>query len=208
MSTSNLPRLRHLRIGLFTLLILISAAMIACTSSASYEAHDVSGLMPDLSFKLTDENGEPVTAADYADARLTLLFFGYTNCPDVCPMTLSRLSAAISGLDESVRDDIVALFVSVDPKRDTPERLKKYTAHFGPWFVGLTGTQDELTRFTKAMRVAYGYGEPNENGFYLVSHSAAVFVFDDEQQVRLLINQQQTVDAITNDLKTLLDATA
>lgn len=182
--------------------------LAGCSQSASYSAHDISGLMPDLEFQLTNENGQPVTAADYAGAPLTLLFFGYTNCPDVCPMTLSRISSALAGLDADVRDQIKVLFVSVDPKRDTPQRLKKYTAHFGPQFIGLTGSQDQLTAFTKAMRVTYGYGETNDSGFYLVSHSAAVFVFDDQQQVRLLMNQQEKVAKITADLKTLLAATS
>src|SRR5699024_1886000 len=128
-------------------------------------------------------------------------------CPDICPMTLSRLSSALADLDADVRDKIKVLFVSVDPKRDTPRRLKKYTAHFGAQFIGLTGDQDELKRFTKAMRVTYGYGEPDANGFYLVSHSGAVFVFDHQQQVRLLINQQEPVVDITKDLQTLIDVT-
>lgn len=191
-----------------TLAALTLLALTGCgTQSTSYTAHDITGLMPNLNFELTDENGQPVDATDYAEAPLTLLFFGYTNCPDICPVTLSRISSALAGLDPEIRDDVVVLFVSVDPKRDTPKRLKTYTAHFGPQVVGLTGTQEQLTEFTKGMRVTYGYGEPDENGFYLVSHSSAVFVFDDQQQVRLLINQQESIDAMTEDLQTLLDAT-
>lgn len=207
----NAPRLplRHLPARVLILMLLSATALVlaACTSSASYTAHDITGLMPDLNFELTNENGERVDATDYDDARLTLLFFGYTHCPDICPMTLSQLSAAISKLDKQVQDDINVLFVSVDPKRDTPQRLKTYTAHFGPQFIGLTGTQEQLTQLTKAMRVTYGYGEPNDHGFYLVSHSAAVFVFDDQGRVRLLIGQDQGVDEITHDLQTLLEQT-
>src|SRR5699024_12740575 len=106
-----------------------------------------------------------------------------------------------------VQCKLKAWFVSVAPTRDTPQRLKKYTAHSGPQFIGLTGDQDELTRLTKAMRVTYGYGEPNDDGFYLVSHSSAVFVFDNKQKVRLLINQQEKVADISKDLQTLLDVT-
>lgn len=195
------------RVLTITLLSAAALALAACTSSASYTAHDITGIMPDLNFELTNENGERVDETDYDEARLTLLFFGYTHCPDICPMTLSQLSAAISGLDKQVRDDINVLFVSVDPRRDPPKRLKAYTAHFGPQFIGLTGTQEQLTQLTKAMRVTYGYGEPNAQGFYLVSHSAAVFVFDDQGRVRLLISQDQSVDKITQDLQTLLEQT-
>lgn len=189
------------------LIILATLALAGCSQSADYTAHDITGFMPDLNFELTDENGQSVDETNYANAPLTLLFFGYTNCPDVCPVTLSHLSAALSGLNESVRSKVKILFVSVDPKRDTLQRLKTYTAHFGPQVIGLTGTQDQLTEFTKAMRVTYGYGEPDEHGFYLVSHSSAVFVFDNKQQVRLLINQQESIKDITQDLKTLLSVT-
>src|SRR5699024_407254 len=177
-------------------------------SDVSYNAHDIAGVMPDMSFELTNEDGNRVDETAYADDRLTLMFFGYTHCPDICPMTLARLKAAMASLDEDVRNNMNVLFVSVDPERDTPERLKQYTQHFGPQFVGLTGTQKQLTKLTKTMRITYSYSEPDENGFYLVNHSSAVFVFDDEGKVRLLINQDETVDQISEDLQTLLEQTA
>lgn len=181
-------------------------ALAGCSDSSPthYTAVDITGVMPDMQFHLTDENGQQVTAADYADARLNLMFFGYTSCPDICPITLTRLSAALAGLDEDVRSNVNVLFISVDPKRDTPKRLKTYTAHFGPQFIGLTGTQQQLTKLTDAAGVSYSYGEPNENGFYPVSHSSHIFVFDDQGNVRLLINQDETADEITADLQTLL----
>lgn len=206
MPIPHLPGRRPTRVALLAtaLLALIPMTLVGCSDPAHYTAHDISGLMPDLNFELTNENGERVDENDYADARLTLLFFGYTYCPDVCPMTLARLSTALAGLNPDVRDATNVLFVSVDPKRDTPQRLKQYTAHFGPRFIGLTGTQAQLTQFTKAMRVTYGYGEPDASGFYRVSHSAGVFVFDKHGKVRLLIGQDETAAEITKDLQTVL----
>lgn len=206
MTAPYLPKAGRTAVTL-TLLALASWMLAACTSSATYYAHDITGILPDLNFELTNENGEQVDETDYGEARLTLLFFGYTSCPDICPMTLSRLSAALSQLDKDVRDDINVLFVSVDPKRDSPEDLKTYTAYYGPQFIGLTGTQEQLTQLTKSMRVTYGYGQPNENGFYLVSHSGAIFVFDRQGDARLLIGQDQSIKHITSDLRTLLEQT-
>ncbi|HLQ85128.1 MAG TPA: SCO family protein [Salinisphaeraceae bacterium] len=205
MNTPRLPRFSRISLCLFALSLL---ALAGCSSDVSYNAHDIAGVMPDMSFELTNEDGNRVDETAYADDRLTLMFFGYTHCPDICPMTLARLKAAMASLDEDVRNNMNVLFVSVDPERDTPERLKQYTQHFGPQFVGLTGTQKQLTKLTKTMRITYSYSEPDENGFYLVNHSSAVFVFDDEGKVRLLINQDETVDQISEDLQTLLEQTA
>lgn len=187
---------------------LLCAAMVlaGCSSAPEYTAHDITGVMPDLAFTLTDENGQTVTADDY-DGRLKLLFFGYTNCPDICPATMARIRAALAGLDADVRADIDVLFLSVDPERDTPERLKQFTSSFGPQFVGMTGNQEQLTALTKRYRVTYGYGEPNESGFYLVSHSSAIFVYGPDGKARLLANQSETVDQLTADLKQLLNNT-
>lgn len=183
--------------------LVATALLAACGSEAAYNAHDIEGVMPDLAFDLTDENGNAVDADDY-DGTLKLLFFGYTNCPDICPATMARIRAALGGLDETSRENIDALFLSVDPERDDPERLKEFTSSFGPRFVGLTGTQEQLKALSKRYRVTYGYGEPNENGFYLVSHSSAIFVFGPEGKAQLLVNQEQDVDALRSDLETLL----
>ena len=190
---------RHTFAGLMCAVLLLAG----CGGEPEYTAHDITGVMPDLAFELTDDQGETVTEADY-DGRLKLLFFGYTNCPDICPATMSRIRAALGGLDEDVRNDVDVLFLSVDPERDTPKRLKQYTSSFGDEFVGLTGNQDQLKTLTKRYRVTYGYGEPNDNGFYLVSHSSAIFVFGPDGRSRLLVNQTETVDELTADLKKLL----
>lgn len=187
------------------LVALLSALLLlaGCDGEPEYTAHDITGVMPDLAFELTNEQGKPVTEDDYG-GRLKLLFFGYTNCPDICPATMARIRAALGGLDDGVREDVDVLFLSVDPERDTPKRLKQYTESFGEEFVGLTGSQDQLKTLTKRYRVTYGYGEPNDNGFYLVSHSSAIFVFGPDGRARLLANQTETVDELTADLKKLL----
>lgn len=192
---------RRLRL-LLSCLVLALGALTACDSAPDYNAHDIQGVMPDLAFTLTDEQGDTVTEADYG-GDMTLMFFGYTNCPDICPATMARVRAALAGLDSAERDAIDVLFVSVDPERDTPERLQRFTDHFGPRFIGLTGTQAQLKALSKRYRITYGYGEPNDNGFYLVSHSSAIFVFDDQGQARLLVNQNESVDDLAKDIDRL-----
>src|SRR5699024_3241365 len=204
---TEFPTSRRTAVAMAATLILL--LLTGCGSNpAHYTAHDVTGLMPDMHFHLIDENGQPVTASDYTDAPLNIMYFGYTNCPDVCPLTLARLGTALAGLHNDAGKRINVLFVSVDPKRDTPKHLKAYTSHFGLQFIGLTGTQARLRALTKSMDVTYSYGKPGKIGFYLVNHSAAIFVFDSDGNVRLLISQSESADEITSDLQTLLQHSA
>lgn len=181
---------------------LATLALLAACSEEPWQTRDIAGLMPPLTFILTDENGETVSAEKYTD-KANLLFFGFTSCPDICPTTLARLSNLLEQLPPEQRDRIQVLFVSVDPGRDTPADLREYTDHFGPRFIGLTGTQEQLRALNKRYRVTYGYGQPDETGFYPVSHSSAVFGFAPGGEVRLLIRRDDSSEAIVSDLKRL-----
>ncbi len=161
--------------------------------------------MPPLKFTLVDDTGEPVTAANFA-GKVVLLYFGYTHCPDVCPTTLADLAQSLQRLGSSA-NRVRVLFVSVDPKRDTPSVLKNYASAFAPQVVGLTGDEDELQAITKRYRVAYRLGKPDAQGNYVVYHSSAVFIFDALGRVRLLAGYADGSRAIAHDLKQLLDAT-
>lgn len=135
-----------------------------------------------------------------------LLFFGFVSCPDVCPTTLSRLSRALKALPEEQRKNTTVFFVSVDPKRDTPEKLKAYTASFGSSVVGLTGKESVLRDLAKRYRTTFSYGEKDEHGNYNVSHSSAIYVFDSEGEIRLLLRSSLGTEAITHDLKMLAES--
>jgi len=175
--------------------------LVGCGEQA-WQTKDISGLMPPLAFELVDENGNTVNAERFL-GKSTLLFFGFTHCPDVCPTTLARLDAATQRMDEAARDDIQVLFVSVDPRRDNPETLRTYTDAFGPQFIGLTGDKEALDELTRRYRVTYGYGEEDSNGNYDVSHSSAVFAFDDQGEARLLIRDSDPMEAMVADLERL-----
>ncbi|MHA3027561.1 SCO family protein [Chromohalobacter israelensis] len=184
------------------LLLMLTALLLVGCGEQTWQTTDISGVMPELKFKLTDENGRAVSADDYR-GKPTLLSFGFTNCPDVCPTTLAQLAGASKQLDEEVRKDLQVLFVSVDPARDDPQTLRRYTDVFGPQFIGLTGDKAALNTLTRRYSTNYSYGEKDESGNYDVSHSGAVFAFNREGDLRLLIRANDPMDAVVADLRQL-----
>ncbi|NIP18377.1 MAG: SCO family protein, partial [Xanthomonadales bacterium] len=114
----------------------------ACSEPVAWRGTDVSGILPDLEFTLTGSDGLE-TGADAFHGKATLLYFGFTSCPGVCPTTLNHVSVALDALGGPARN-VHVLLVSVDPKRDTPEVMRKYTAGYGPWLHGLTGSEADL----------------------------------------------------------------
>lgn len=181
---------------------LVASLWLVGCSDQNWRTTDISEIMPRLDFTLVDENAETVQAEHYL-GKPTVLYFGYTHCPDVCPSTLSRLSAATRRLDEALRDELQVLFVSVDPTRDTPEVMDRYTEAFGPQFIGLTGDTARLDALTNRYRVGYDYGDGFPDGSYDVTHSSAVFAFDRQGQARLLIRDSDPLDNVVADLRRL-----
>ncbi|MGA7800112.1 MAG: SCO family protein [Gammaproteobacteria bacterium] len=164
---------------------------------------NVSGLLPSLTFTLTDSANGRVVHANAFRSRIVLLYFGYTHCPDVCPTTLAELSRAVRELGPAA-DQVRILFVTVDPRRDSLSVLKEYAKAFGPQVVGLRGDRSELVALTKRYRVSYGYGKPDANGNYTVSHSSAVYVFDRQGDARLLGKPTNHLADYAHDLKELV----
>lgn len=183
--------------------LLLALLLQACSEPVNWHASDVTGMLPKLEFNLTGPDGEQVDASSL-QGKPVLVFFGFTNCPDVCPTTLTQLSVVMKKLG-SQADRLQVLLVSVDPARDTPAIMKKYTASFGPWLLGLTGSEEALT----AMREAYGvYAamEPSdENGTYNVMHNTVVFAFDKQGEARLLIRNVADSAAVVADLQNLIN---
>jgi len=144
-----------------------------------------------------------VSGSDYS-GRVRMLFFGFTSCPDVCPTALQKLNQATSSLAPELKEEVLTLFVSVDPKRDTPERLANYVDFFGDNIVGLTGTEPQLRELAKRYRTTFGYDEPDPDGNYAVSHSSAIYVFDRDGSARLLIRPDLKAQEIRHDLVALI----
>lgn len=186
------------RIAVLTMVFMLAA----CSQNEPTKLTNITGLIPDLEFALTDENNKQVTAKDYLGSTVAI-FFGFTSCPEICPTTMHQLAniiKQIEGADEAVK----VLFISVDPKRDTADKLKHYTKLFGPGFIGLRGDDAMIKEMTKRYRVTYGYGDEDTEGNYEVSHSGAVFIFDGEGKARLLATQSSPAADIQSDLTLLL----
>ena len=127
-------------------------------------------------FALTDQTGKQVTEATYR-GRYMLIFFGFTNCPDVCPLTLQRIADALD-IAPDIAPRVVPILISVDPERDTPEKLKEYVAFFGPSFQGLTGTPDQIGALLKSYGVyAKKVPLPESALQYTVDHSSFIYLY-------------------------------
>lgn len=168
----------------------------------NWHGKDIDGLMPELQFTLTRSDGKTVTAED-TRGQIRLLFFGFTHCPDVCPATLAQLNQAVAAMPEDLSQEVTPLFVSVDPQRDTPEKLASYVSFFSDRTIGMTADEPTLRNLAKRYRTTFGYDEPDERGNYNVSHSSAVYVFDGEGNARLLLRPGMTTEQITSDLTQL-----
>jgi protein SCO1/2 len=156
--------------------------------------------LPD--FKLQRADGAALTKADW-ERRWTVAFFGYTNCPDVCPTTLATFKQVFAKLQaDGIADKVRFDFISVDPKRDTPDVLTKYVGYFDKDFVAATGTDEELTKLTRALGLIYSR-EPTGNGDYAVDHSASAVLIDPAGREVGLFRPPFDAKAIAADLKTL-----
>lgn len=185
------------------------ALLVGCSHRPDkWSGTDVTGTLPDLRFTMTRANdGKEVTAAAYK-GKVTLLYFGYTFCPDICPLTLSNVTQALNRLGDKA-DEVRVLFVTVDPNRDTLDVLKSYISAFAPQSAALRGTPDQLASLAKRYRVAYSAGKDSK-GEYVVTHSSIVFAFDKQGKARLIYTNLSKASADTKgvaaDLKRLIDA--
>ncbi|HEX7340225.1 MAG TPA: SCO family protein [Rhodanobacteraceae bacterium] len=162
----------------------------------------VAGHLPDLQFRLTDDANQVVTAKNYL-GKVVVLYFGYTHCPDVCPLTLTHLHMMMQKLGPLAKDARI-LFVSVDPARDTPAVMHAYVTAFGTHMVGLTGTESEIRAMAKRYRVAFNRGPSNGHGGYEVNHSSAIYIFGVKGKVKLLATPADSVPDITHDMRQLI----
>jgi protein SCO1/2 len=205
--TNQDSRMKPRRPLFFVLLLLLISlcALAGCSGEQKlpFRLTDVSGHMPDLDFKLTDDHGKTVTAADYR-GKVTLLYFGYTHCPDVCPLTLAQLHVVMQRLGP-LADGVRILFVSVDPTRDTPPVMHAYVNAFDPRVVGLTGDAHDIEALSKRYRSAFTREPESKDGSYDVSHSSAIYVFDRKGAARVLATPADSQDDLVHDLHLLLD---
>ncbi|MFW2380330.1 MAG: SCO family protein [Acidimicrobiales bacterium] len=149
---------------------------------------------------LTLSNGEPVDLATF-DGELVLVYFGYANCPDICPTTLSTAAKAVESLDEDDQDRTQLLMVSVDPERDSLEYLGTYTSFFHPRFMGATGAVDDVDRVASQYGIFYQFGEGED---YTVDHTASLMGIDPDGVLRILWSPEVTSEQLAADISQLL----
>jgi protein SCO1 len=149
-------------------------------------------------FALTDQNQVLRTEKDF-HGKYTLVFFGYTYCPDVCPATLAIMAAALDKMGPR-SDRIVPIFITVDPKRDTPDKIKSYLSSFGPRFVGLTGAPEAIANVAKEYRVYYKEHPPENGGEYTVDHSGVVYLMDPNGKFIANYSLDTSPDTLAADL--------
>ncbi|CUB02713.1 SCO family protein [Marinomonas fungiae] len=154
-------------------------------------------------FTLTSANG-PVSLSDF-EGKAKLVFFGYTHCPDVCPLTLANVKVGLKQLPEALRNQVQTIFVSVDPKRDTFDHLSEYVSFFDPSFVGLTGTKEEVDRVVRQYGAFYRI-EEGDGKNYTVSHSARLYVIGKDNQIKQYLYHDSSSEEIAEAIKKLLAA--
>lgn len=179
-----------------------------------FKGTDITGVEWGRGFDLADHAGSRRTLADFR-GKVVLAFFGYTNCPDVCPLALSEMAQSVKQLGPD-GSQVQGLFITVDPERDTPERLASYVPAFHPSFLGLRGTREELEKVKKEFKI-YSSAQKADSGShsghgegqtqYMVDHSTGIYVFDRQGRARLYLGAGgRTVEAMVHDVKLLLAA--
>ena len=190
-------------------LVCVAILLAGCSEkSPDWTLYNVTGHLPDLQFTLQGAGNRTVTERDL-QGKTVLLFFGYASCPDICPTTMAQLSEVLQKLGDDARD-VRVLFISVDPHRDTPDVLQAYVDAFNNQAIGLTGNEAQVADLARHYRIAYQIEKPKPGDSadtYNVTHSRGVFVFDNRGKARLLASDTDNVDAVTADLRKLIDAT-
>lgn len=188
--------------------LLALAALAGCErfgaspAKPAFKAVDITGAEYARELALPDADGNARTLADFK-GKVTLVFFGYTHCPDVCPTTLAELAAVKRELGAD-GERVQGVFVSVDPERDTPEILQAYMASFGPGFVALRGTPEQTQAAAKEFKVFFAKAPGSSEGNYGVDHTAGTYVFDAQGRVRLFVRYGAGAEALRHDVKLLL----
>lgn len=199
MSVFSASRRLALRLGAAAA---VAATLVACGDSKPvFKGSDITGTQLGRGMELSDHNGKLRQLSDFS-GKVVVVFFGFTQCPDVCPTALAELTEVMKKLGPDA-DRVQVLLISVDPERDTPEVLKQYVTAFDPRFLGLTGTPDQVKKAAASFKAYYAKA-PTKDGNYTMDHTAAFYLLDGKGESRVLVNNNVGVDALTQDIQALL----
>ncbi|WP_323017784.1 SCO family protein [Castellaniella sp.] len=181
-------------------------ALIACSPKAAeplpFEGNDISGTHLGKDLSMTDHSGALRTLADFK-GKVLLVFFGYTQCPDVCPTAMAQAAQALELLGEQAAK-VQVIMISVDPARDTPDILSAYMQAFDPSFIGLTGTPEQLDKTARSFKAFYAKEPGPTPEQYAMNHSAAFYLMDQDGEARALLGPSLTPEDMAHDIKLLL----
>ena len=192
-------RFLALLVGLSALVFLSS-----CDSKVEpdFLSTDITGASFGRDFKLFDHNGDLRSLADFR-GKVIVLFFGYTNCPDICPSIMAKLAGAVKNIGKD-SNHVQVLFVSVDPEHDTPALLKQYVSTFNPNFLGLSGDLETTRNIAKEFKIAFQRQAEETQDNYVMEHSAGTYILDQEGKLRLYVNTNTDMEIISHDILELL----
>ena len=186
------------------LLTVATGILSACSpeEKLQFKSIDLTGADYAKDFSLTDQNGQLRTIKDFS-GKVVVVFFGFTQCPDVCPTSMAELASIKKQLGAD-GDKLQAIFITVDPERDTPELLKAYMANFDPTFLALRPSMDKLPEVAKAYKIYYKKVEGATPGSYSMDHSAGSYVYDTQGRLRLYNRYGGGSDGLLADIRLLL----
>jgi protein SCO1 len=194
---------QRLRLAPVFLGVILVFALGGCRKQPySFHGESVEPPAPAADFTLTGPDGKTLSLSDFR-GKLVVLYFGYTSCPDVCPTTMAALAQAMRELGAKA-DGVQGIMITIDPERDTPDRLNRYVTAFDPRFVGLSGTPDQIAGAAKAFGIAYEKHAGSSAANYLVDHTATVTVLDQEGRIRLIWPYGTPPEELAADLDQLL----
>lgn len=194
------------RIAAFVAVALIALTLGCSPDAPKFESSDVTGASFGRDFALTDATGKPRTLADFR-GKAVVIFFGYTQCPDVCPTTLAALAEAMKQLGPDA-DRVQVLFVTIDPARDTAALLGQYVPAFDPRFLGLYGDDEATQKVAREFKIIYQKQPGSTPDTYTMDHSAGTYIFDPLGRLRLFVNHGQGPEVFAHDLREILRTTA
>ncbi|MFC6282482.1 MULTISPECIES: SCO family protein [Polaromonas] len=186
------------------LLTAATGLLSACSpeEKPQFKSIDLTGADYARDFSLTDQNGQLRSVKDFA-GKVVVVFFGFTQCPDVCPTSMAELASIKKELGAD-GDKLQAIFITVDPERDTPELLKAYMGNFDPTFLALRPTMEQLPQVAKDFKIYYKKVEGKTPGSYSMDHSAGSYVYDTKGRVRLYSRYGNGTEGLTSDIRLLL----
>lgn len=190
----------------FCSIIICSLGLLAACDAGSprFKSTDITGVDYGRTLALTDHTGKPRSLADFS-GKAVVLFFGFTHCPDVCPTTLADMAQVVRALGP-LGERVQVLFVTVDPERDTPEKLAQYVPAFHPSFLGLRGDLEATRAVAKEFKVYFEKRPGTTPGEYSVDHSAQSYVIDPQGRLRLFVRHERIGEDLAADLRTLLES--